>query len=249
MKAFVINEDQIIKAGMALTGVVIAFFLLGYYVGSKNLITDNGAQQENKAAVESTKPAEGVAAKTDKSPKLEAQAVKPEKKNKALVKKKTETKQPKKVLKKADVKKKEVKRKVAKAETKKRVEKAKVKPAVTQKKPAKKERVKTNETKTAAVMAASSANASSIKEAAVITGERFYSIQAGMFASEANANSFIEKLSQKQFNAYVSDFVSTSGATKYNVRVGKFEQRDQARLLLKEFQKSFSSPAYVVITQ
>jgi len=70
-----------------------------------------------------------------------------------------------------------------------------------------------------------------------------------MFSSETNANSFIEKLSVKKFDAYISSFVSSSGATKYNVRVGKFAQRDQARELLREFQKSFSSPAYVVISQ
>jgi len=79
--------------------------------------------------------------------------------------------------------------------------------------------------------------------------KKVYSIQAGMFASEANANSFIDKLAAKQFDAYVSSFLSSSGATKYNVRVGRFAERDQARLLLKEFQKSFSSPAYVVITR
>jgi cell division septation protein DedD len=78
---------------------------------------------------------------------------------------------------------------------------------------------------------------------------RVYSIQAGMFASEANARSFIEKLAEKKFDAYASDFVSTSGAIKYNVRVGRFEQRDQARVLLRDFQKTFSSPAYVVITE
>ena len=77
---------------------------------------------------------------------------------------------------------------------------------------------------------------------------RYYSVQAGMFASKMNAGSFIEKLEEKNFDAYMSDFISTSGAIKYNVRVGRFEQRDQARALLREFQKSFSSPAYVVIT-
>ncbi len=78
--------------------------------------------------------------------------------------------------------------------------------------------------------------------------KRHYSIQAGMFASKVNAASFINKLAEKNFEAYVSDFISTSGTVKYNVRVGRFEQRDQARELLREFQKSFSSPAYVVIT-
>ena len=79
--------------------------------------------------------------------------------------------------------------------------------------------------------------------------KRYYSVQAGMFASKTNAMSFIEELAEKQFEAHVTDFVSSSGATKYNVRVGRFEERNQARELLREFQKSFSSPAYVVITQ
>ncbi len=70
-----------------------------------------------------------------------------------------------------------------------------------------------------------------------------------MFSSETNANSFIEKLAAKKFDAYLSSFVSSSGAVKYNVRVGRFAQRDQARVLLKDFQQSFSSPAYVVISQ
>ena len=79
--------------------------------------------------------------------------------------------------------------------------------------------------------------------------KRIYSIQAGMFASKANAESFIGKLENRKFDAYVSEFQSTSGTIKYNVRVGRFDEREKARTLLKEFQKSFSSPAYVVITQ
>ncbi len=79
--------------------------------------------------------------------------------------------------------------------------------------------------------------------------KRYYSVQAGMFASKTNAMSFIDELAEKQFEAHVTDFISSSGATKYNVRVGRFEERNQARELLREFQKSFTSPAYVVITQ
>ncbi len=79
--------------------------------------------------------------------------------------------------------------------------------------------------------------------------KRFYSVQAGMFASKNNAMGFIEELAAKDFEAYVTDFVSSSGTTKYNVRVGRFEERNQAREVLREFQKSFASPAYVVITQ
>jgi len=79
--------------------------------------------------------------------------------------------------------------------------------------------------------------------------KRLYSIQAGMFASKNNAESFIEKLAEENFVAYVTDFVSTSGAVKYNVRVGHFDERDKARERLKEYQKFFSTPAYVVISQ
>ena len=82
-----------------------------------------------------------------------------------------------------------------------------------------------------------------------IDNKRAYSIQAGMFASKNNAESFIKKLAVEKFEAYVSDFVSTSGAVKYNVRVGRFEERNKAREKLKEYQKFFSTPAYVVISQ
>jgi len=82
-----------------------------------------------------------------------------------------------------------------------------------------------------------------------VDNKRLYSIQAGMFASRNNAESFIEKLAVEKFEAYVSDFVSTSGAVKYNVRVGRFDERDKAREKLKEYQKFFSTPAYVVISQ
>jgi len=86
------------------------------------------------------------------------------------------------------------------------------------------------------------------KAASSQSPRRSYSIQAGMFASKVNARSFIDKLAEKNFKAYVSNFVSTSGTVKYNVRVGRFEQREQARVLLRKFQQSFSSPAYVVIS-
>jgi len=70
------------------------------------------------------------------------------------------------------------------------------------------------------------------KAASSQSPRRSYSIQAGMFASKVNARSFIDKLAEKNFKAYVSNFVST----------------EQARVLLRKFQQSFSSPAYVVIS-
>jgi cell division protein FtsN len=106
-----------------------------------------------------------------------------------------------------------------------------------------------NKKNTDLVVAKAETKSTGVSESEPVLDEKVYSIQAGMFSSEKNAKSFIEKLSVKKFDAYVSDFVSSSGVIKYNVRVGRFAKRDQARQLLKEFQKSFSSPAYVVITQ
>ncbi len=87
------------------------------------------------------------------------------------------------------------------------------------------------------------------KPPAPASNQRVYSIQAGMFASKTNAQSFIEKLSEKNFAAYVAEFNSSDGAVKYNVRVGHFPRREQARERLKEYQQLFSTPAYVVIAQ
>lgn len=84
---------------------------------------------------------------------------------------------------------------------------------------------------------------------ATSSNQRVYSIQAGMFASKTNAQSFIDKLSEKDFAAYVAEFVSSDGAVKYNVRVGHFPSREEARERLKDYQRLFSSPAYVVIAQ
>ncbi|HEY9049977.1 MAG TPA: SPOR domain-containing protein, partial [Gammaproteobacteria bacterium] len=95
---------------------------------------------------------------------------------------------------------------------------------------------------------AASAETTSAQQSAT-SNQRLYSIQAGMFASKTNAQSFIEKLSEKDFAAYVAEFVSSDGAVKYNVRVGHFASREQARDRLKDYQQIFSTPAYVVIAQ
>jgi cell division septation protein DedD len=87
------------------------------------------------------------------------------------------------------------------------------------------------------------------QQPATNSNQRVYSIQTGMFASKTNAQSFIDKLSEKNFAAYVAEFVSSDGAVKYNVRVGHFPSREQARERLKDYQRLFSSPAYVVIAQ
>ena len=93
------------------------------------------------------------------------------------------------------------------------------------------------------------AETTSAGQSASASNQRVYSIQAGMFASKTNAQNFIDKLSEKDFAAYVAEFVSSDGTVKYNVRVGQFSSREQARERLKDYQQFFSSPAYVVIAQ
>lgn len=97
--------------------------------------------------------------------------------------------------------------------------------------------------------ASSAAEILPVDKPATTSNQRAYSIQAGMFASKTNAHSFIDKLSEKDFSAYVAEFVSSDGAVKYNVRVGHFPSREQARERLKDYQQLFSTPAYVVIAQ
>ncbi|RDH84431.1 MAG: hypothetical protein DIZ80_02840 [endosymbiont of Galathealinum brachiosum] len=263
MSVFVINEDQIKKIILAFVVAVVISFLLGYFTGAGNLFKSDRSDQFDKAQTKQTSEAGKV--KIDQA----GDTLKPEKKN-VLIDREKDAKES--ADKKAAEKKAADKRaKDKKAKDKKIAEKKKADRKAAEKKKAEKkaaEKRLADKKKAAEKKIEEAKKQAAIKEAArkkqadknlqadgvdqtdveAVSNARFYSIQAGMFASESNAGSFIDKLSEKQFDAYVSSFVSSSGATKYNVRVGKFEKRDQARTLLKEFQKSFSSPAYVVIT-
>jgi len=291
MKAFVINEDQIKKVALVFAGILIAAFILGYYLGAKNLFSPGSSSQigERKNAAEIAQKPEAVATiinetvkdkantpiskKADKpeaskkvEKKIQKKIAKPvvskkrvekeqTKKAKSSTKKKVETKKvslkspPKKIAE----KKKEVNKpdKVARAENiqNKKSRNNSVVESLAKKKDAGKKAINTSDKETSTVTNNTQNVQQVAKEGVAESAKRYYAIQAGMFASEANANSFIERLKTKQFDAYLSDFISSSGATKYNVRVGRFEQREQARVLLNEFQKSFSSPAYVVISK
>ena len=258
MKAFVINEDQIKTLGLGLLGLVVVVFLAGYFFGSmgggqakesqqlENKVSDEkvanieNAETDmllNKNKIQSKQPLKKVDNKENKKrddKKQEKQINKTKSANKKSENKKSENKRPVK----------EEQSKVAKKD------KAKIKEPKNQipqnKKPENKQS-ENNNTKPAALTTKPAPSLN--KNEKPVEGEQVYLIQAGMFSSETNANAFIKKLSDKKFDAYLSRFVSSSGATKYNVRIGKFEKRDQARELLREFQKSFSSPAYVVISQ
>ncbi|MCW8909034.1 MAG: SPOR domain-containing protein [Gammaproteobacteria bacterium] len=75
----------------------------------------------------------------------------------------------------------------------------------------------------------------------------YYSVQAGLFANRDNAVKFLDELLSNGFDAYLVDFVSSSGVVKYNVRFGRSEDRNTSRQRLVEFRQAFTTPAYIVI--
>jgi len=277
MKAFVIGEDQIRKAAYAAFAVVILAFVSGYYLGSGKMLSALPVKSNLPAVVAEKVEATEVAPlikSTEKTAKAELKKTQKSDAKKSEHKKvdKKKKEKPQKTSKKlAETKKSQNNKTVKSKQVKKttEVKKSKQPEKIAKKKEIQKDKAgvnKLNKSKpvTGSVEKKKTKNEKQSPSAGLVNKQvqavnegqgnmtsegRVYSIQAGMFASEANARSFIEKLAEKKFDAYVSDFVSTSGAIKYNVRVGRFEQRDQARVLLRDFQKSFSSPAYVVITE
>jgi len=279
MKAFVINEDQIKNAVMMLAGALLFAFILGYYFGSQPSSTvelplpvnQNADSEEDIAQAENDVGQENIIAvseKQDEAAEKKRLLQKKEMAAKKAAEKKEQAKKEaakKELARKENLKKEAAKKELARKEAakKEKARKEKARKELAKKELEKQELAKKElARKEAAEKEKKSAQIKSNEAGSDINDvqmpldsddadveKKVYSIQAGMFASEANANSFIDKLAAKQFDAYVSSFMSSSGTTKYNVRVGRFAERDQARLLLKEFQKSFSSPAYVVITR
>jgi len=259
MKAYVIDQDELKQYIVIAIVALLLSFSFGYIVGDGQ-DADSHRSPEKIIDPATTDLSSPLAMKKDA--KVSADKVE----NKTVQKdlKKAKSEQKKEIKKKPPQKNKTVATKTSnKKPDKKSAKIEKKKPAV-QKKTVykdKKPTVTKPKPKEATAKVASTDKPSSEKQAnptspptsAVeqdqIDNKRSYSIQAGMFASRNNAESFIEKLAVEKFEAYVSDFVSTSGAVKYNVRVGRFEERDKAREKLKEYQKYFSTPAYVVISQ
>jgi len=259
MKAYVIDQAQLKQYIFIAIASLVLSFVFGYVVGdNQNTVSQETSKKDIDTAATDTplpqavkKDADSLTAKTEKKT-VQKDPVKAKLEKKKETTKKTSQKN-KAVVKQSSTKKSESK--PATAEKKK---------AVVQKKPVVKD-VKSTSTKPKAIETAAKAVSSKEKPLQKSTStapksaettvqdqfdnKRLYSIQAGMFASKQNAESFIEKLAVEKFEAYVSDFVSTSGAVKYNVRVGRFEERTKARERLKEYQKFFSTPAYVVISQ
>jgi len=259
MKAYVIDQDELKQYIFIAIIALLLSFSFGYIVGDGQ---DADAQRSPEKVSDSTITDLSSPLAMKKDAKVSANKVENKTVQKDLKQAKSE--------KKKEVKKKPPQKNTAVAK-KTSSKKSDSKPAITQNKKStvqkktvdkdKKPTVTKPKPKESAAKVASTDKPSSEKqtkptspststvEQDQIDNKRSYSIQAGMFASRNNAESFIEKLAVENFEAYVSDFVSTSGAVKYNVRVGRFEERNKAREKLKEYQKYFSTPAYVVISQ
>lgn len=245
MKVFVINEDQIKHYALMLLAALIVSFFLGYFTGFKKSAVDDAVLIEQEAHEEALLNAsnEGPQLTANNSVKVQPQAL-------AKIKKIEQNKKAQKnpVAKKISSIQKTQQTKIAKKEAEKQ-QKTKAK-SMPLKKDVSKVKSSTaaieSQSDTARLAAFETANHAEKKPAST---DKVYSIQAGMFASRSNAQSFIAKLAEKEFDAYVRDFESSPGNIKYNVRVGRFAQREAARQRLKQFQVFFSSPAYVVISQ
>lgn len=224
MKVFVINQDQLLRYGLLALAAVVLSFLLGF-LSALQLATPEPSEV---SVLQLSEEAE----QTDEASTDSADSTQPSEADSAD---KTTDAAP-----------------AAEAEKKSQPE-VKTEQQTTRAKPEARPEPKPEPTPVAAkaeppASSAASAETTSAQQSAT-SNQRLYSIQAGMFASKTNAQSFIEKLSEKDFAAYVAEFVSSDGAVKYNVRVGHFASREQARDRLKDYQQIFSTPAYVVIAQ
>ncbi len=234
MKVFVVNQEQFVRYALLALAAVVLSFLLGFLTALQlatpqpsevsGLPLPQETEQTGDTAADSadsTQPSESGSAEKSTDAAIAAEA---EKKSQLEVKTEQKTTQ-------------------AKAETRPEPEQEPEPAPVTAKAepPAKK--------MAQSATASTTAEPVAVDKPATTSNQRVYSIQAGMFASKTNAQSFIDKLSEKDFAAYVAEFVSSDGAVKYNVRVGHFPSREQARERLKEYQQLFASPAYVVIAQ
>lgn len=73
-----------------------------------------------------------------------------------------------------------------------------------------------------------------------------YAIQAGVFDSRENAMKLVNELNAKGFDAYIDEFVTGSGETKFNVRFGRNSDRDQVQKRLVRFKQLYTTAAYII---
>lgn len=269
MKAFVIEEDQVKQYVFGIVGAIILAFVLGYLLGNGMLLSafdSRSVSGETPGIEEVQAPAENSESTDNAESQPQADGEAQEAENRAEDQQTAEKAAAEKAAQEKAAQEKAAREKAAaekKLAQQRAAEKAAAERAAAEKAAAEKREA---ERRAAELKAQQQAPAQPVTPAPGDSGEtgaaepqadavgeggsqRYYSIQAGMFASKTNALSFIQKLASKNFEAYVIDFVSSSGAVKYNVRVGRFENREEARSLLREYQKSFTTPAYVVISQ
>lgn len=223
MKVFVINQQQLVRYGLLTLAAVVLSFLLGF-LSALQLATPEPSEVSGlPLSLEAEQAGEAVTDSADSTQASEAGSTE-DTTDTAEAEKKSQPE--------------------VKIEQKPAPAKAEVKPAP-KPEPKPEPRLEPEPVVAKAELPAKKP----AQQSATTSNQRVYSIQAGMFASKTNAQSFIDKLSEKDFAAYVAEFVSSDGAVKYNVRVGHFPSREEARERLKDYQRLFSSPAYVVIAQ
>lgn len=224
MKVFVIDQAQLVRYALLTLAAVVLSFLLGF-LSALQLATPQPSEVSGLQLSEEAVQTDGTSADSPDSTQPSGS---------------DNTEESTEAAKAAEAEKKSQPKVTAEQKT-------------TQQKPEAKPEPKPSPTAVKAeqpIIKSSATNASvAAKSPIPASNQRLYSIQAGMFASKTNAQSFIEKLSEKNFAAYVAEFVSSDGAVKYNVRVGHFPSREQARDRLKQYHQLFASPAYVVIAQ
>jgi len=257
MKAYVINQQQLGQSIAAVAVALIISFSLGYFAGSATGENETESHIENNT-LNAADPVESPAGDDEAAEKkTKVEAKQPGDKNKKSgtedVKEKKSENTASSPTKPAASPQPETASRAKKSTVEKQSVVKKVSPEKVVSKPVAPVKSAKSVVSTPEVKPASNRDAISTDNRPQKTdsssASRAYSIQAGMFASKNNAQSFVEKLSAEKFEAYVTDFVSSDGAVKYNVRVGRYEERDIAREKLKEYQKFFSTPAYVVIAQ
>ncbi|MFW2372433.1 MAG: SPOR domain-containing protein [Gammaproteobacteria bacterium] len=74
-----------------------------------------------------------------------------------------------------------------------------------------------------------------------------YSVQAGLFGNQGNANRFLYQLQTAGFDGYMDEHLGDDGVIRYNVRFGRFASRVEAEQRLDIYRQGFNTPAYVII--
>ncbi len=64
-----------------------------------------------------------------------------------------------------------------------------------------------------------------------------YSIQVGMYGRRLNAENLVKLLGVQGLDAYLAEYTNKNRQTRYNVRIGYFENKQEALAALKQYRK------------